>query len=157
VIVVVGGAVVDVGGVVNVSVVLIDDVAATATAAPVAVPRVPAPGEATADKAAATKPYANRHGRAKGNDRSCNDDARAVERHDIGRAVDNRRIVLRDIDNVRICRLNDDRLRRLLDYLNLRRGLQSSRSLCLGAHHLHRSHYVSLLVLKCLAEIGCPT
>lgn len=126
---------------VDIGVVVVVDVSAPATPTPVTSPCTEAPGRAAADKATAAECCTNRYACAKGNAGS-NDDRRRVRRHKEGRPEDDRRIILRDINDVRVGWFNDDRLRTLLHYLDLRRGLQSARGLRPSAHYLHGSHHI---------------
>src|SRR6202012_4829735 len=93
--------------------------------------------EAPRDKASAADRSPNGYTCSEGN-AGCNRYGRCISRHDQGRTEDNRRVVLRNIDHIAAGWLNDDGLRTLLNHLNLRRGLQSTRSLCFAAHDLYR-------------------
>jgi hypothetical protein len=75
------------------------------------------------------------------------------------RSVYNRRVVGRNVNNLRICLLNDNHFLALNDLrLNF---LLLVRCKCPGilrlvAHTLNRVHYIFLLGQKCIAEIGGP-
>ncbi len=111
---------------------------------PVAVPVAVAPSATTVAHHRADCDSRS-EGEQAGRDCSC----RAVPRRLNRGSVNNRRVVLRHIHNLRICRLNHDRLRRLLHDRNLRARLQIARGLRLRAQSLDRSHHVgSLQVIR---------
>jgi hypothetical protein len=131
-------------GPVDVGVVVVVDVSTTtASSSPVTSPGTETPGntatEAPTDKAAAPECCANRYPRAKRNP-GRNGHRWRIRRHKEGCTVDDRRIVLRDINDAGIGWFNDDRLWALLHHLDLGRGQQRARGLRLGPHYLHRSH-----------------
>jgi hypothetical protein len=110
-------------GSVDVGVVVVVDVAAPTAASPVTSPCTKTPGssaaEASTNKTAAAECCANCHARAKGN--AGRDRHRwRIRGHKEGRAVDDCRILLRDINDATVCWFNDDRLRALLHHFDLR-------------------------------------
>src|SRR6202046_1277747 len=112
-------------------------------------PRVPA---AEASKTAADS-YANTNADSKRKPRAyVGYRWRRVIGHYVRRSVNYRRIILRDVNYLRIGGLNHNSLWRRLRHLNLRRGFQSPRGLRLLPHHLHRGHHVGLLIVKRLPE-----
>src|SRR5580700_10884569 len=115
------------GAVVDIGVVVIDDggtAAPTPTGAPVHIPGVPAPAEASTP-AATTNGGANRDPSSKVQAKGSNWQRRShVHRHHHRRTVNHRRVVLRNIDNLRVRRLNHDRSGRWLCNYDLRIGLQ---------------------------------
>ena len=101
------------GGFVDVSVVVVVDIAAPATSAPVHSPgaKAPAPAatEATRDKSAPAERCTDGHARAEGN-AGRNRNRGCVSGHDQGRSVDHCRVVLRNVDHAAVSRLNHDGL-----------------------------------------------
>src|SRR5580704_9672202 len=81
------------------------------------------------------------------NDAGCGHVSRAVPWGRIRRAVNHRRVVLRDINDLRVSWLNDDRLRRLLLHGDLGAGLEIASRFGLRPQSLDRGHYFSLLVV----------
>src|SRR5271165_3892616 len=79
-----------------------------------------------------------------------------IRRNHIRCAVNDRRVVLRDIHDLGIRWLDDDRLRRLLYHRDLRTGLEIAGSLGLGAQGLDGSNYVGRLVVIGLAQLRRP-
>ena len=75
-----------------------------------------------------------------------------ISRDYIRRPVNNCRVVLRNVDNLRIGRLNDYDLRRLLHHRDLRAGLEITFCFGLRAQSLDCSHYVGLLIVIGLSQ-----
>lgn len=110
----------------DVSVVVVVDVSSTASTTPIHSPCSEAPSspKAAGNEAATTTADggANRNPGAKGQP-GCNGNRRCIRRHQQGRAIHNSRVVLRNVNHVTAGGLDDDGLRGLLHYLDLRRGL----------------------------------
>ena len=106
----------------DVSVVVVIDVSPAASTTPVHSPCSEAPSSAKAAGNEAATPAdgcANRYPGAKGQT-GCNGNWRCIRRHEQGRAIHNSRIVLRNINDVTAGGFDDDGLRGLLHYLDLR-------------------------------------
>ena len=106
----------------DVSVVVVVDVSSPASTTPVHSPCSEAPSSAKAAGNEAATPAdgcANRYPGAKGQT-GCNGNWRCIRRHEQGRAIHNSRIVLRNINDVTAGGFDDDGLRGLLHYLDLR-------------------------------------
>src|SRR5580700_5789995 len=80
----------------------------------------------------------------------------AISRGHHGCAVNDRRVVLRNIHNLRTWGLNHDNLRRLLHHTDLRAGFEIAGRLGFGTQGLNRSHHVGRLVVVSLAQRGSP-
>jgi hypothetical protein len=109
----------------DVGVVVVVDVSPTASTTPIHAPcsETPPSTEAPGYEAAApANGRANRYPSAEGQT-GCNGDRRRIGRHHQGRAIDNCRVVLRNINHVTGGGFDDDGLRALLHYLDLRRRL----------------------------------
>src|SRR5215472_6621645 len=76
--------------------------------------------------------------------------------NNIRSAVNDRRIVLRDVHNLWVGGLNDNRLRRLLHDRDLRTGLEGALFFRLCAKRLNGCHHFGLLVVISLSERGRP-
>src|ERR1035441_8657240 len=122
-----------------------------AAVVPVAVPTAVSP-------AATTTAHHGTHGHAGSERKQAGGDhiGGAVTGNDIRRPVDDSRVVLRNINNLRIGRLNDDSLRRLLHHRNLRTRLEISGGLGLRAQGLYRGHHVGSLIVIILAQLRSP-
>jgi len=118
---------------------------------PATVPTAPSPTAASA----------SHHG-ADGDPGTKPDDARrghipcCISGRYIRGPVDHGRVVLRDVNNLRIGWLNDDRLRRLLHHGNLLAGFETAFFLGLCAQGLNGRHHVGLLVVIGLSERRSP-
>src|ERR1700722_8909693 len=142
----------------DVGVMVENDGAPASPESPIAVPCVPTPAKAT-DSAKYSEPSESGtqgYAGAERNGCRCNGHRRCVQRHNIGGTVHDSWIVLRHIHYLRISWFNDNSLRGLLNHFDLGRGLKIARGLRLGAHYLYRGHHIRLLVMKCLAKVGCP-
>ena len=145
----------------DVSVVIEDD-GATASAspstAPADTPPAPSPRMSTAEASKTTADsYANPNAESKRKSRAhIRYRRRSVIGHDVWRSVNHRRVVLRDVNDLRIGGLNHDGLWRRLRYLNLRSGFEGARGLRFLPHDLHCGHHVRLLIVKCLPQTRCP-
>src|SRR5271168_4532960 len=111
-------------------------------AVPIALPTAISPAAATA-----AHHRSNCQSNAEGKHTCGHQISGAIAGNDIGSAVDNGWIVLRDIDNLGVGWLDNDGLRRLLDNGDLRTRVQIAGGLGLRAQGLDRGHDVSLLVV----------
>src|SRR3984885_8867347 len=144
--------------VVDVSVVVVNDRGRTATAAtsPVHSPGIPFPpypatptpaAKHRADRDATTKVETNRRNWYW---------RRHVKRYYDGRAEHDGRVVLRDIDNLRVRWLDHDGGRRRLRDGDLRTRLQGTGRLRLRTHRLYCRHHIILLIRERLPEARRP-
>src|SRR6516164_968540 len=108
-------------------------------AVPITSPRIPAPA------AAYRRPH--RDSRPKGKKACCHEGTGTVPGSDIRGAVHNRRVVLRHIHDLRVGRLDHDRLRRRLRHRDLRSALEVAGSFGLRSQGLNGGHHVGLLVV----------
>lgn len=89
-------------------------------------------------------------------DASRRDVSCAITRSYVRTAINYGRIVLGNIDHLRIRGLDDDHLRRLLNYSHLRSGLEVALCFCLRPQGLDSGHDLSLLIVISLSERGGP-
>ena len=146
---VVAGAVVDVVDIVAVEIVIVVDVDVAAVVPIAITPVVVRPGSSQDD----ASPHGESH-------------SRHVSRIGIwvigigGRAVNNRRIIGRNVNNFRVRLLNDDDLLVAFHRLGFHRlllaRLQRACALGLGAHALDRSQNILLLIKEGVPQIGRP-
>src|SRR6516164_7633030 len=107
-------------------------------ATPIASPGMPAPG--------ATHRRPHRDPSPEGKKPCCDEGTGTVARSDIRGAVDDRRIVLRDVHNLRVGGLDDNGLRRRLRHRDLRGALEIAGRFSLCSQGLNGGHHVGLLV-----------
>ena len=99
---------------------------------------------------------ANGNADSEGDYGGCDDVARAVTGDNHRSAIHNGRVVSRDIDNLWICRLDDDYLRAFLDHLDLTAGLEVAGRVGLRAHALNSGQDSVLLSSRGVAESRGP-
>src|SRR5262245_25864038 len=114
-------------------------------AGPIASPRRPSPS--------ATSERTNRHSGAERERTRKGDISRCVAGRHVRVAVNDSGVVLRNVDDLRVGRFNDNRLRALLHDRHLRRRFQVPASLRLRTQGLNRGHHRTLLGVVRLSQL----